>query len=51
MDILVQILVGIGAITLIIVIGSFLGISMAVLDDMIAEREQERERSRWRTKK
>ena len=48
MDVLTQILIGVGAITLIVIVGSFLGISMAVLDDMINERQQARERDKRR---
>lgn len=51
MDVLTQILLGLGAISLIVIIGTFVGITMATIDDIIAEREQERERSKWRTKK
>lgn len=51
MDILTQLLLGLGALTLIAVVGTFVGITMATIDDMIAEREQERERTKWRTKK
>lgn len=46
MDVLTQILIGIGAVTLIIVTGSFVGISMAVLEDMIEEHQQAKERDR-----
>ena len=48
MDVLTQILIGVGAITLIVIVGSFLGISMAVLDDMINEHQQARERNKRR---
>lgn len=48
MDILTQILVGIGAITSIVVIGSLVGISMAVFEDMIEEHQQAKERYRRR---
>lgn len=51
MDILTQLLLGLGAISLIVIIGTFVGITMATIDDIIVEREQERERSKWRTKK
>lgn len=48
MDVLTQILVGIGAVTLIVIIGTFVGISMAVVDDMIEENRQARERDKRR---
>lgn len=51
MDVLTQILLGLGALILIVIIGTFVGITMATIDDIIAEREQEKERSKWRTKK
>ncbi|KAF3306017.1 hypothetical protein FPV25_03095 [Carnobacterium sp. PL17GRE32] len=51
MNVLTQLLLGLGALTLIAVVGTFVGITMATIDDIIAEREQERERSKWRTKK
>ena len=48
MDVLTQILLGLGAMTLIVIIGTFVGITMAVLDDMIDERQQARERDKRR---
>lgn len=51
MDVLTQILVGIGAVTLIVIIGTFVGISMAVVDDMIEENRQARERGKRREQK
>ena len=51
MDILGQLLLGIGAFSLIVVVGSFIGIMMAVLDDMIDERQQARERDKRREQK
>ncbi|WP_373755861.1 hypothetical protein [Jeotgalibaca porci] len=48
MDILAQILVGIGALTLIAVIGTFVGIMMATIDDMIEEHQQAKERNKRR---
>lgn len=51
MDLITQILVFIGAFALIVVVGTFVGILLVMVEDIIAEREQERERSKWRTKK
>ena len=48
MDLLTQLLLGMGAFSLIVVVGSFIGIMMAVLDDMIDERQQARERDKRR---
>ena len=48
MDLLTQLLLGIGAFSLIIVVGSFVGIMMVVIDDMIEEHRQARERDKWR---
>lgn len=48
MDVLTQILLGIGVISLIVVIGTFVGITMATIDDMIEERQQARERNKRR---
>ena len=44
MDILTQILLGLGAMTLIVIIGTFVGITMATIDDRFEERKQARER-------
>ena len=43
MDILTKILLGLGAMTLIVIIGTFVGITMATIDDMIEEHRQARE--------
>lgn len=48
MDILTQLLLGLGAITLIVIIGTFVGITMATIDDMIEEHQQARERNNRR---
>lgn len=48
MDLLTQLLLGIGAFALFVVVGSFIGIMMAVIDDMIEERQQARERYKRR---
>ena len=46
MDILTQLLLGMGAFSLIVIIGTFVGITMATIDDMIEERQQARERAK-----
>lgn len=46
MDLLTQFLLGIGALSLIVVVGSFFGIMMVVIDDMIEEQRQANERDR-----
>jgi len=46
MDILNQLLLGIGAFSLIVVVGSFIGIMMSVVEDTIEERQQARERDK-----
>lgn len=46
MNILTQLLVGIGAISLIVIIGTFVGISMVVVEDMIEEYQQAKEREK-----
>lgn len=46
MDVLTQILLGLGAITLIVIIGTFVGITMATIDDMIEEHRQAKERAK-----
>ena len=46
MDILTQLLLGVGALTLIVIIGTFVGITMATIDDMIEEHQQARERNK-----
>ena len=48
MDILTQILVAVGAITLIVVVSSFIGIMIPVLGDMIEEHRQSIERNKRR---
>ena len=48
MDILTQLLLGIGAMTLIVIIGTFVGITMATIDYMIEEHQQARERDKRR---
>ena len=48
MDLLTQLLIGLGALTLIAVVGTFVGITMATIDDMIEEHQQARERDKWR---
>ena len=48
MDILTQILLGLGAMTLIVIIGTFVGITMATIDDMIEEHQQAKERNKRR---
>ena len=46
MDILTQLLLVIGAFSLIVVVGSFIGIMMVVIEDMIEEHQQARERDK-----
>ena len=48
MGVLTQILLGLGAMTLIVIIGTFVGITMATIDDMIEEHQQARERNKRR---
>ncbi len=48
MDILTQLLIGLGAISLIVIIGTFVGITMATIDDMIEEYQQAKERDKRR---
>lgn len=48
MDILTQLLLGIGAFALIVVVGSFVGIMMSVVEDMIEEHRQAKERDKRR---
>ena len=48
MDLLTQLLLGIGAITLIVVVGSFVGIMMAVIEDIFEEHQQAKERNKRR---
>lgn len=46
MDILGQLLLGIDAFSLIVVVGTFTGTMMVVIEDMIEEHQQARERSK-----
>ena len=46
MYLLTQLLLSIGAFSLLVIVGTFIGIMMAVLDDMIDERQQARERDK-----
>lgn len=48
MDILTQILLVLGAFSLILVVGSFIGIMMAVIEDIFEEHRQARERDKRR---
>ena len=48
MDILTQLLLGMGAFSLIVVVGSFVGIMMVVIEDMIEEQRQAKERNKRR---
>ena len=48
MDLLTQLLLGLGAFSLIVVVGSFIGIMMVVIEDTIEERQQARERNKRR---
>jgi len=48
MDLLTQLLLGMGAFSLIVVVGSFVGIMMVVVEDTIEEHQQARERDKWR---
>lgn len=46
MDLLTQLLLGVGAFSLMVVVASFIGIMMVVIDDMIDEHQQARERDK-----
>ena len=46
MDLLTQLLLSIGAFSLIVVVSSFIGIMIPVLGDMIEESQQARERAK-----
>lgn len=46
MDILGQLVLGMGAFSLILVVGSFIGIMMAVIEDIFEEHQQARERDK-----
>ena len=48
MDLLTQLLLVIGAFSLIVVVGAFVGIMMVVVEDMIDEHRQARERDKRR---
>ena len=48
MDILTQLLLGMGAFSLIVVVGSFVGIMMVVIEDTFEERQQAKERNKRR---
>ena len=48
MDILTQLLLGMGAFSLIVVVGSFILIMTNVIFDVIEEHQQARERDKWR---
>ena len=48
MNILTQLLLGMGVLALIVVVGSFIGIMMVVIEDTIDERQQARERDKRR---
>ena len=48
MDLITQLLLSIGAFSLIVVVGSFVGIMMVVIEDTIEEHQQARERNKRR---
>ena len=48
MDVLTQLLIGLGAMTLVVIIGTFVGITMATIDDTIEEHQQAKERDNRR---
>ena len=48
MDLLTQLLLGMGAFSMIVVVGSFIGIMMVVIEDTIEEHRQARERDKRR---
>lgn len=48
MGLLTQLLLGIGAFSLIVVVGSFIGIMMVVVEDTIEEQRQAKERNKRR---
>ena len=48
MDLLTQLLLGMGAFSLIVVVSSFIGIMMVVVEDTIEEHQQARERDKRR---
>ena len=48
MDLLTQSLLGVGAFALMVVVGSFAGMMMAVINNTIEEQQQARERDKRR---
>ena len=50
MDLLTQLLLSIGAFALLVIVGSFVGIMMVVIEDTIEEHQQARERNKRRFK-
>ena len=48
MDLLTQFLLSIGAFALLVIVGSFIGIMMVVIEDTIEEHQQARERDKRR---
>ena len=48
MDLLTQLLLGMGAFSLIVIIGTFVGVTMATIEDTIEEQRQARERNKRR---
>ncbi len=48
MDLLTQLLLSIGAFALLVIVGSFIGIMMVVIEDTIEEHQQARERNKRR---
>ena len=48
MDLLTQLLLGIGAFALLVVLGSFIFIMLNTIFDVIEEHQQARERDKWR---
>lgn len=51
MDLITQLLLCIGAFALIIVVGTFIGIMMVVIEDTIEEHQQAKERDKRRDNK
>ena len=48
MDLLTQLLLSIGAFALLVIVGSFVGIMMVVIEDTIEEHQQAKERNKRR---
>lgn len=48
MDLLTQLLLGMGAFALMVVVATFIGIMTTVLGDIVIERQQARERNKRR---